>query len=620
MKNLSISFLVILSFIILPLYSIQEKASEDIQQHINHLIIFVYGSAGIDASPEQLVKIKSLLEDLFAASDCQRYEIAQQLLVNLKDAENNIQQQIEQLKDKEHVVDQKLFFSLFYFHEQRAYIENYKKKLFDNFSMLERMECSCSLSFKKLRSWFKKTIKQNSATWEELVADKIMDYIEFEQNNILFNYDHSLTFFHVAKKTQLPDLLNFWTDRTLQRQILDRARSITAEVKVQFLEDLLMMMLQSYLMAGDSMYGQWLDQRLSDEFDVANKKQQEIQTEFQKYIQSLNSIQKRVVGQILAGFNTGMKKLSDDYKKVNKQQIKEQTYLFKSINLDYPIQQALFSPPTPYDQIFQASIMNTPKSQQWYNIYQYGDWEFDPVRNSFWQNQLVPFGIPFWQQGFSALQKPGAEKQGQSYTDPAENSIFTEYISNEKTYDIVVECTLINCSYPFFLGVFFNRGRWISADPERIWQYRLCGLYGNQTRPDDSASRSINFAYAQQIIKIIDNKENIISPLEQITTARAGQSDIMLYQLPKTDIDFLAKDAITYVFTIKTSPTAVTLSLAKKGERQLFSTTLNNLEKYLAIFGGIGFMAAGCQAEFKIIKPEKLVFSDADLKNFPGAQ
>jgi hypothetical protein len=133
---------------------------------------------------------------------------------------------------------------------------------------------------------------------------------------------------------------------------------------------------------------------------------------------------------------------------------------------------------------------------------------------------------------------------------------------------------------------------------------------------EDPTTRSINFAFAQQIITTEDNKEKIISPLEQITRATT-----FAYALPKADVDLLVKDSITFVFDITINtvggiPSQVALKLSKKNGPQLYETTVNNLNPYLAIFNGIGFMAPNCQAEFKIIKPEKLVYSSDDLKEF----
>ena len=42
-------------------------------------------------------------------------------------------------------------------------------------------------------------------------------------------------------------------------------------------------------------------------------------------------------------------------------------------------------------------------------------------------------------------------------------------------------------------------------------------------------------------------------------------------------------------------------------------------DPYIAIFSGIGFMATGCQAEFKLTKPEALVYTAEQIKNFKNS-
>lgn len=608
MKN-TIYCILIIS--IVYLYDVCAFESSD--AHNNKILHAVYGDIGLQVQPEWRNKIRDLLQDIVMATPCQRYAIAQGVIENLKELKKKKSEHREQNVQEKRAVSEQTFFTLFAVQEQITYLENYKKQLCHDFSFIERLECSFAIFYKKMSCFVKKAIKRESQVcWEELVADRIFDYINFERETILVDYKKLLTFFVATKKVALPDLINFWSARTVREKLVRRVRHMTPEVTVQFIQAILGLALQSYLMAGNSMYTQWLDEQDGKFFEEETKKQEKIQTDFQQYLNKLDDVQKNVIiPKIIGAFKKGMEDLSVGRQTLNDQQVQEQLYLFKAINLDWPIQHALTSPPTPYDQLFEASRMKAPPSHQWYNIYQYGDWEFDAHANSFYQNGLVPFGQPFWQEGFSSLQKPGESAPSQSLTDPSRNSIFTEYITNEKSYDIVVECTLINSKYPFFMGVMFNRGRWISADPERLWQYRLYGLYGNQAKDNDPSTRSIKLCFAQQIIKTVDNKEEIISPLQQITT----QSQTALYALNKADVDEVTKNPITYVFTITTSPDTVTLRCAKKGGQEFPPKTLS-LNSYLAIFGGIGFMAAGCQAEFKIIKPANLVYSAEDLKNF----
>ena len=200
------------------------------------------------------------------------------------------------------------------------------------------------------------------SSWQQTVADQIFDYIVYERNTILFNYHALLLFMISVKEHPLPEIIDFWSDRELRSKIIVRARHLQPEVTVQMASELFMIALQSFIMAGDSMYSQWLSKQDADLFASLTKKQNKIQDDFKIYMKKLSATQKKVTNQIINNFKNGMQKLSDEYKTVNNEQQKEQVYLFKSINLDYPIQHALNLPPTPYDQVFEASRMTTPKS------------------------------------------------------------------------------------------------------------------------------------------------------------------------------------------------------------------------------------------------------------------
>ena len=61
---------------------------------------------------------------------------------------------------------------------------------------------------------------------------------------------------------------------------------------------------------------------------------------------------------------------------------------------------------------------------------------------SFVQQEIVPF---------------------ESTWQAAQTTIFTEYITSEKEYTIEAEITLVDCTYPFFAGIVFNKARWVSG-------------------------------------------------------------------------------------------------------------------------------------------------------------
>lgn len=566
----------------------------------NPIIETIFGERGLNSANTEKNKIENLLNNITVSTASQLYcaldlAVPQlQLLVQKNGANVNI-----------HVNN-------FILSHQIEHLQQYKKKIAQGLNFYQRLELKFEKTFKKLHCYLKKLSTEKKACWEEILADQIVDFCNFERENILLHYHKLLKYFVHSSKTHLPEIINFWSSRSMQGELVTRVKSVTPEAKVQFLSELFMLALQSFLMGGNGMYIQWLDEEDQKIFEEYQTRQSEIEKNFEVYVQHLNKVKKNLVNQIFNGFKAGLQKINDERKKANTALAQEQLYLLKSINLSGPAIHLLLWPPIPYDQMFEASRMNTPVRQPWYNIYQQGDWEFDATSQSFFQNALVPFGQPFWQKDFETLQKPG-ETSGVNLTDPSRNSIFTEYISNDKSYEISVECTLLNCSYPFFVGIQFNRGRWISGDPERLWQYRLVGFYGTQSNEKDSSTRSINLGFAQQIITFENNKEQIISPLEQIARAQSTD-DHIFYALSKVDVNLLVKDAITFVFDITTSPDSVTIVVSKKGQEQLIKKTFNNIGSTIALYGGVGFISAGAQAEFKLLKPEKLVFTTADLE------
>lgn len=565
----------------------------------NHKLVTELYSKGLHIPDTEKKKIESLLNDIAASTPGQLNFVIDLLIPQL---EGLITKELRIPKNR---------VTNFIVRNQIEYLKNYKKTIMNSLTFFERLELNFEKTFKKLSCYLKKSEETKKVCWEESLADRLFDYCNFEREQILLNYENLLHFIVHLKKNNLPTIINFWSNRELQVKLAQCVKGITPEVTVQFIQELFMFALQSFLMGGNGMYIQWLDQNDADKFKKAQDEQNEIEANFEAYVKHLDAVKKRAVDQILSGFKAGLEKIYKERKNANDALLKEEMYLSKSINLSYPAIKSLIMPPVPYDQMFEAAIMNTPQRHQWYNIYQQGDWEFDIKTNSFFQNELVSFGTPFWQEGFMVLQKPG--QSSKSYmSDPSRNSIFTEYISNDKSYAVSVECTLINCSYPFFVGIMFNKGRWISGDPERIWQYRLVGFYGNETRVNDPSTRFIKLGFAQQIITFDKKEEKILSPLEQIAKANLSDQNILFYTMPKKDIDLLVKDAITFDFVISTSLETATVTVSKKGGEQLVQKTFNNLNSTLALFGGIGFICAGAQAEFKIIKPEKLVFSSEE--------
>lgn len=357
------------------------------------LVENVFGKKGLAFSITEQKKIEQLFNDIDALTSSQKILVIE-TLIPLLQSQYNEDLSLRKNRVVNHII-----------RHQVHHLSEYKKRLISSLTFFERLELSFERLFQKLNCYFKKTENLSKECWEVSLADRIFDYSNFERGTILLNYNNFLRFMVALRENHMPELLDFWSSskRELYTDIVHQVKALTPEVKVQFLSELFMLALQSFLMGGNGMYINWLDKEQELLFEKWQKKQSEIEANFEAYVNHLNAIKKNVVQQIFDGFKAGLQKIVDERKNADDALAKEQIYLFKSINLSYPTIHMLSWPPIPYDQLFEASVMNTPKSHPWYNIYQQGDWEFDAKTNSFFQNELVPFGIPFWLGDFRTL-------------------------------------------------------------------------------------------------------------------------------------------------------------------------------------------------------------------------
>lgn len=98
-----------------------------------------------------------------------------------------------------------------------------------------------------------------------------------------------------------------------------------------------------------------------------------------------------------------------------------------------------------------------------------------------------------------------------------------------------------------------------------------------------------------------------------------GKSKSVNYTLDNNTIVALEANPITFVFKVTNKADTVLFELHKKennSTKKLYNGSIENIDPYIYLFHGIGFMAVGCQAQFKIIKPAVLMYTDNELKNF----
>lgn len=279
-----------------------------------------------------------------------------------------------------------------------------------------------------------------------------------------------------------------------------------------------------------------------------------------------------------------------------------------------------------FDQLFTNSIMYTPAGVTWRNVFQVGDWNFDENTNSFWQLKDTAF----------LTQTDNTKKD--SPDDAHKNSIFTEWITNN-TYEISCSITIYKISYPFYVGIIFNKARWISGDTHGLEKYRTLGIYGD-------VNKKITLRFAQQQIQNPTSATTPalpIGPLAQIYNDQ-GIQDFTINQNAFTSI---TTKPITFHIKIKPSQNSVSYKIWSSGSQE--PTTYTNLltatvhknnfvtvttksatdtqpaktTKYLAtndndiyLYHGLGFLSPGAIAEFKLKGPQPLLFNQANIALF----
>lgn len=548
----------------------------------------VYNQEALSLNMQEKETIKELLLSILESNGCEQAIAACAVVNKLETALKKNREQTAENSADARKKQLHLFVLQRYIECLNAFTDQHKTHC----SYLERLKIYFAKSGMEL--FQSKKVKS--------LVQLLTEYLQIEYSQILLIRSRAQTFLRRHQSRELPPLIEFWHDGTAQEKLLRRINRVEPEVIAQFFEEIAMMGMQSILFGGSSMYNSWLGEQSQKIFDEYTKKQNQIQDDFSQYLKQLSNDQQAIAKSIVKGFADAQTKLQKQFSDLNTQQKQETSYLLRSLSLVLPLERYLASPPVSYDQLFEASSMYTPGNGQWYNMFQVQqtDWEYDPLSKSFVQYGAAPFGTPYW-----------SDKD--NGTDPSQSSIFTEYIAPKRAYELEIEITLLNASYPFFLGIEFNRGHWISGDPEKPSQYRLLGIYGQQ---DAQKQSTLTVNFAEQKITIDKNVETLAAPLELIATDQKTK----LATVPAAVATDLVRDPQHFIFSIQSQRSIITYTVThKKANNQtepIASGTLNDLSKDLAIHSGIGFMAVGCQASFKINKPTTLQYSTDQLNTF----
>lgn len=605
-------------FVLFNTIGAQQDTLETKAHEITHTI---FGNTGLDSPLDVRISMQQLIYDCLRASPYQLELAAHFTIIALEKKLDEVQAEIDRLKTKQENVPQKLFYKQFLCKKQIDHLHEFITMTIHDITTWQKFHGLLHRGYELIMKYGKEFFgyAYEPITAQQL-SQEIVDYIDYERENILYDYATLHTFLRGRSETTLPTIIDFWDTRKVQQQLAKRAKLVSNKVKVQLVEILASMALQGMILAGGQVSDQLISGRDRKVLEQIQQRQQKIAQSWQAFQQKIQQDQKQIFNNIITAFKQSQTKLQAEYQTSNVRLREALVYLNQSINLAQPISHYL-NQPVIWDQYFAASPMFTPrKDQQWYNLFNFyaspawnyaaGDWEFDSQTNSFWQNGMTPMPKTLlWN-----------TKDGNIFdNDPSIRSIFTEYVPSKFNYDIEIECTLVNCQYPFFVGIMFNRGRWISGDPERIHWYRLVGLYGVEEKPGDKTTQAINLTFAQQLLdipKTKNGKEKITSPLEQIMNNKTAGIN---FALDKKDVSSLASTPITFVFKITTQPDTFVIELDKKTNgsvQKLYSGSVHNLDPYIYLFHGIGFMAVGCQAQFKINKPAELIYQQQELKEF----
>ncbi len=309
-------------------------------------------------------------------------------------------------------------------------------------------------------------------------------------------------------------------------------------------------------------------------------------------------------------FTSQLQTITSSQKNIQAAAQAEANYLFQNLSLQQPATSLISKDYAgEFDQFFATGIMATPSSNfTWYNYHVSGDWLYDPISASFWQNQAVPFSS-----------SPNTPFNTQS-PDPAtvnvlsSNNIFVEYYPSQKPYTIAGTFTIYAITFPFFVGVMFNKNRWISGNMDGMDKGRLLGIYATS-----ATSAGIYFAEQYELSQADAQTENqknptpIKIPLLQIINGHVNS----LAPIAEANITAINTEPITFHFKITTNPTTASCKIwAATDKEPAQAFLIQNLDSSFYIYHSLGFMSPGAATEWKLTAPQELTFSPQAILSF----
>lgn len=424
-------------------------------------------------------------------------------------------------------------------------------------------------------------------------AEKLCNYFVLEQAEILDNQKKSYIFLQVQKSFHLPRLMSFWATQAGAKALDRYTDSSTDTVVVQG------MMTDMAILIGTEMGAEFANEQIaSQQEDLANiltQQSKTIQANIQSFQSQAQASQVASLQKQITNFSNKSTEIQNKTQGAIDQSSVELNYLYQNISLNKPLQQYLSSPVV-FDQIFTQGDMLTPEGYVWKNPFSVGDWQYAKDDDSFYQCQNSPI---MSKDSTGVLSSTRAEN----------NSIFVEYQSTESSYSISGVITIYQIEFPFFIGIIFNKARWISGNYEGLRKARMVGVYG-KSENDIGLYFAEQYTMTDEQLASSKSSEPIQQPLAQILSGAVDKK----ISFAVDPFNNLKKESVILNFEITTTPKKVTFAFwnDKNSKKEI---TVDALNSQMFLYHGIGFICPGAIAQFKLNNPKNILFTpDAILK------
>lgn len=378
------------------------------------------------------------------------------------------------------------------------------------------------------------------------------------------------------------------------------------------------LMIQMEAMQASSIVAFWYEQDNEEEYEEWQKKQLSMSQLNTKFTSLMTVQQKQNLNLANQTFINNLKALSSDRQQAQSSCLFSQQW----------IEQAIFSsPPTSFftsqsstignnnlpaiddDYSFKLSSMISPDTttsntfigtvpNAWRNIYRTGNWQYLPANNTFCQLALAPI-------------------TGNAVTAQANqvlgNSIFREYIPIQSLmYKYSIGCTLYTYQYPFFIGLLFNKGRWISGVPDRQQQMRFAGLFGAPNNKIYFVCEESKISSTQEIKQGVPSTQSPFYRILSNPNAYTLQKNLFS---PGTLPCSLTINATSYDVVHPTLANTFTATLTTNNVIPPVSCSIThrNCSSNIGLFHDLGFVSAGCIGSFTIKLPANLTYTQEEV-------